>query len=196
MCPDRQGDSGRTIRLAERLAAASADEGFGPQRALALLREALDSGDDWLDREHQYRPEGRDWMLYPLFRAADRRCSMLVAVFRPGVRAPVHDHGSWAVIGIYRGRERETWYRRTDDRSVPGRAEIEELRSFVNVTGTVHVVPEGTIHTVEALDGADAVSIHVYGTDIVTQERSTFDQKAGTEEVYRPDFTAVDAAGR
>jgi len=37
-------------------------------------------------------------------------------------------------------------------------------------------------------DGAQAVSIHVYGTDIVTQQRSELDVLAGTERVFRPPF--------
>lgn len=75
-----------------------------------------------------------------------------------------------------------------DEPPLPGRARLEPLRTFVNETGTVSVVPDGMIHTVEALDRQDAVSIHVYGTDIVTQERSTFDLDAGTEQTFRPDF--------
>jgi predicted metal-dependent enzyme (double-stranded beta helix superfamily) len=114
--------------------------------------------------------------------------SMLVAVFAPGARAPIHDHGSWAVIGIYRGREQETWFRRVDDRSVAGRARLEVDRTRINPGGTVAGVPNGVIHTVEALDGQEAVSIHVYGTDIVTQARSTFDLEAGTESPFSPPF--------
>ena len=57
--------------------------------------------------------------------------------------------------------------------------------------GTVTVVPEGAIHTVEALDGVDAVSIHVYGTDIVTQERHAFDLETGAVSIFSPDFAAT-----
>jgi predicted metal-dependent enzyme (double-stranded beta helix superfamily) len=81
-------------------------------------------------------------MLYPLYRAPDRRASMLVAVFRPGITAPVHNHGSWAVIGIYRGRERETWFRRTDV-AATGTVHLEPAHSFVNATGSVTWCPTG-----------------------------------------------------
>jgi hypothetical protein len=63
----------------------------------------------------------------------------------------------------------------------------------VNQRGTVGMVPEGRIHTVEAMDGQQAVSIHVYGTDIVTQQRSEFDPVTGTERVFRPPFAEPDA---
>ena len=49
-----------------------------------------------------------------VYRAEDGRCSILVVVLRPGTPLPVHNHGSWAVIGVYKGREHETWFRRID----------------------------------------------------------------------------------
>lgn len=179
--------TGGATALVDALVAAASGADFGPERTVALLEGALAQGHDWLDEQYLQRAEDRDWMLYPLYRAPDRRTSMLVAVFSPGITAPVHNHGSWAVIGIYRGRERETWFRRTDD-GTTGTVHLEPAHSFVNATCSVHEVPDGTIHTVEALDGKDAVSIHVYGTDIVVQERSSYDLATGTEEVYRPEF--------
>ena len=117
-------------------------------------------------------------------------------VLRPDTPPPVHNHGTWAVIGIYKGREHETWFRRVDDGSVPGRAQLEVHQTFVNERGTASVVRDGWIHTVEAMDGQQAVSIHIYGTDIVTQQRSEFDPLTGTERVFRPPFAEADAADR
>lgn len=182
--------AGRTAGgLVERLTALAAGTGFGPEAVKGLLEEFLADGADWLAPQYLRRPPDQPWVLSPLYRAPDRRCSMLVAVFGPGQLAPVHDHGSWAVIGIYRGREQETWFRPADDGSTPGRVRLDEDRSFVNETGTAHVVPDATIHTVEALDGVDAVSIHVYGTDIVTQERSAYDLDTGRVSPYAPPVT-------
>ncbi len=161
--------------------------GPDPERVRRILGEVLADRSDWLEPEYQELGEG-DYSLYPLYRAEYGRCSLLAVVLRPGKPLPVHNHGSWAVIGVYRGRERDTWFRRLDDGSVPGRARLERRCSFVNEMGTVNVVPDGEIHSVEALDSAVAVSFHVYGTDIVLQVRSTFDPEAGTEEVFRPEF--------
>ena len=81
-----------------------------------------------------------------------------------GAPSPVHDHGSWAVIGIYRGRERETWFRPGPG---DGPALVEDC-VFVNHPRTTHAVPDGIIHTVEALD--EAVSIHVTGPRDVSRK--------------------------
>jgi predicted metal-dependent enzyme (double-stranded beta helix superfamily) len=117
-------------------------------------------------------------------RAEQGDCSLLVAVFRSGAAVPVHDHGSWAAIGIYRGREREARYRIGD-----AEAPLDVVATLVNAEGDVTVVPDGVAHTVEAIGGNDAVSLHVYGTDIITQERSTYDVTTGAARPYRPGFT-------
>jgi predicted metal-dependent enzyme (double-stranded beta helix superfamily) len=170
----------------------SAAPGVAPEpgRVRDILEEALATTGDWIDPTYQRLGDG-EYALYPVYRAEDGRCSILVVVLRPGTPLPVHNHGSWAVIGVYKGREHETWYRRVDDGTVAGRARLEVEQTFVNERGTAGVVPDSRIHTVEAMDGAPAVSIHVYGTDIVTQERSEFDLHAGTERVFRPPFAEV-----
>lgn len=40
-----------------------------------------------------------------------------------------------------------------------------------------------------------AVSFHIYGTDIDTQVRSTFDLEQGTVEIFRPEFEERGVAG-
>jgi predicted metal-dependent enzyme (double-stranded beta helix superfamily) len=85
---------GEVTGLVDRIRDAAANVDFGPQHVRAILADVLADPDDWLDRRYRRREADRDWMLYPLYRAADGRCSMLVAVFKPGVRAPVHNHGS------------------------------------------------------------------------------------------------------
>src|SRR5690242_15992027 len=172
--------------LIDRLRALAASEQFGPEQVQGVLTEALQSENDWLDQSYQERDEDPVGKLYPLFRADDGRWSMLAAVFAPGVQTPVHNHGAWAVVGTYRGRERDPWFRRLDDGSVNGHAKLEPDTTRTNPAGTVTVVPDGTIHAVEAIDGQEAVSIHIYGTDIVTQPRSTFDIGAGTETPFYP----------
>jgi predicted metal-dependent enzyme (double-stranded beta helix superfamily) len=172
-----------TGALVREMAAVAGRPDFGPDRAAAVLDRCLTDRTTVLDDRHLTRPAGEPWALHPLVRAPDRSWSMLVAVFATGARAPVHDHGSWAVIGIYRGREKETWFR-----SGPGDGPaLVEDRVFVNDPRTTHVVPDGVIHTVEALD--EAVSIHVYGTDIVLQERNSYDPVTGAVERYQPAFT-------
>lgn len=193
MSVDSQPSAGPVVTdLIARIRAVSSSDDFGPAQIQDVLTEILNRDDDWLDQQYQQRDGEPVGKLYSLFRADDGRCSMLVGVFAPGAELPIHNHGSWAVVGVYRGREQETRFRRLDDGTVSGRAHLEPEKTWVNSTGTVTVVPDGVIHTVEAIDGQEAVSIHVYGTDIITQPRSTFDLAGGTEEPFSPPVSAPD----
>ncbi|WP_051218213.1 cysteine dioxygenase family protein [Nocardioides insulae] len=166
--------------LIERILRTTTQPDFGPERVRDVVAAVLADPTDWLDPRHQHRG-GEDWMMHSLYRAAS--LSVLAVVFGPGIVCPAHDHGSWAVVGVYRGRERETRYRRAN----PPRGLVVD-RVLVSPRGTTVVVPSGTIHTVEALDGHDAVSIHVYGTDIVTQHRHEYDPATGAAKIFAPDI--------
>jgi predicted metal-dependent enzyme (double-stranded beta helix superfamily) len=189
MDSDPNGQQTWTIdRLIAELSDRATRPGFGAEQARELLADALATPGAWLDARYLYRDPEQDWALHPLYRAADRSLSMLVAVFKPGAAAPIHDHHAWAVVGVYRGSERETRYRRVDDGSRPGQAELRATETLVSSPGDVTIVPAEAIHTVEALGDHDAASIHVYGTDIVTQPRSTYDLATGTVAGYQPEF--------
>jgi len=91
---------------------------------------------------------------------------------------------------VYRGRERETRYRVGDP---PG--PLRAVDTMVNEPGDVVEVPRHLPHTVVALDGEDAVSLHVYGTDIVTQQRNEYDVDTGAARPYQPGFATPATPG-
>jgi predicted metal-dependent enzyme (double-stranded beta helix superfamily) len=160
----------------------------------AILHEVLQNPGNWLDPGYQ-QPRNGAYTQYVLFRAQDETCSIVSVVIRPGGALPVHNHGAWAVVGIYKGQEQETWFRRLDDGGTPGWAQLAVERTFIHRRGAVSVVPDGQIHTVEALGDEPAISIHIYGTDIVTQPRSAFDLEAGREKIFRPAYIELPADG-
>ena len=67
-----------------------------------------------------------------LFRAGDRSLSLFSLVIPPGSATPVHDHLAWGLVGLYRGEQEETVYRRVDDGSVHDHAQldVEEVRTL------------------------------------------------------------------
>ena len=57
----------------------------------------------------------------------DEAYSIIGGVWHPGQTTPIHDHLTWALIGVYEGEEREALFRRTDDGSNPRLAKIEPV---------------------------------------------------------------------
>jgi predicted metal-dependent enzyme (double-stranded beta helix superfamily) len=103
-----------------------------------------------------------------LHRSADRSLSVLAYIWEPHRPSPIHDHGSWGMVGSLIQQVRENKYRRLDDGRVEGYAELERTSSrVIEPGGTSHVLPldEG-IHQMGAAGDRLAVSVGVYGKSI------------------------------
>ena len=95
----------------------------------------------------------------------------------PGMNLKPHDHRMWAVIGLYGGREENTFYRRGEQGLV---------RHGVKVLDAKEVTPLGEtiIHSVRnPLDQVTA-AIHVYGGNFFETPRSEWDAQTLEEKVY------------
>lgn len=137
-------------------------------------------------------PDEEDYRQHVLHVEPDGSFSVVALVWLPGQETPVHDHVSWCVPGVYRGRERETRYRLAGasreaaardgdspaERSgTPGH--LVEAGTEINEAGdVVALTPPGDIHRVDNPGPGKAVSLHVYGADIAelgSSIRRTYD---------------------
>ncbi|MGH7392220.1 MAG: hypothetical protein ACREM3_22595 [Candidatus Rokuibacteriota bacterium] len=97
-------------------------------------------------------------------------------------KSSVHDHGPcWVVYGNYKNPTRMRRWRRLDDGSTPGHAEVELQREFLNEAGHAAVFAVGDIHSIEF--GDDTFFIRVTGGDVESKETLRFDVEKKTVEV-------------
>ena len=175
--------------------------------ALKPAFSALLSGDGWLPDEYA-SPDLRSGMgggigQYALYRAEDGSLCLFSLVIPPGAETPIHDHLAWGLIGVYRGRQDETVYRRTDDGSVEGRAELEVARRQTVGAGQFYALlpPVDDIHLVKTVSEEPSVSIHLLANDTACVWRHRFDAATGQVAAFRsgssnaacPDRAAADA---
>ncbi len=109
----------------------------------------------------------------------DEAYSIIGGVWHPGQTTPIHDHLTWALIGVYEGEEREALFRRTDDGSNPKLAKIQQVSERVNKNGHVTVLGHSGIHRVDNISLKPTTSVHVYGRDIGNAERHSYDPVTG-----------------
>lgn len=81
--------------------------------------------------------------------------------FPKGKPIPPHDHGVWEALGIYRGRVSHTVFRRIDDGTRKGYAELEPVDDRVLAPGDMAIVAEpADIHAFVALEeGTHAIVV-------------------------------------
>lgn len=109
----------------------------------------------------------------------DEAYSVIGGVWHPGQTTPIHDHLTWALIGVYEGEEREALFRRTDDGSNPKQARIQQVNEKVNKKGHVTVLGRSGIHRVDNISLKPTCSVHIYGRDIGNAERHSYNPVTG-----------------
>jgi predicted metal-dependent enzyme (double-stranded beta helix superfamily) len=95
----------------------------------------------------------------------------------PGMVFKPHDHRMWAVIGIYTGREENTFFRRA------GRGLTRHGNKVMNakdVTPLGATIIHAVTNPLDQITGA----LHVYGGDFFATPRSEWDPKTLEEQPY------------
>lgn len=127
-------------------------------RVAAALRGRLPGPDLLSPRQLVGDPSG--YQTHLIHAEPDGSFSIVVMVWLPGQRTPVHDHLSWCVTAVLQGTEYEEVYAVRGDH-------LEVIGRNANPVGTVSgFAPPGDVHLVRNIGDSVAVSMHVYGTDI------------------------------
>jgi predicted metal-dependent enzyme (double-stranded beta helix superfamily) len=102
--------------------------------------------------------------------------------FEPDALTPIHSHGSWGIIGVYRGRDRYQVWRRLDDGRGPGTARVQLVEERVLEPGDVAILPPPPqdIHAQQGMDGAPAYEFVLFGANTMLLPRLYFDPAQGT----------------
>lgn len=131
-----------------------------------LMLDLIDQAGTFLEPQH-YRSSAAGYSRNLIYDAPDESLSLYSIVWLPGQWTPVHDHGSWGVVGVVEGvLEERSYVRLSLDRGAD--EEIDLVRggtillshgavtSFVPNPDHIHV-------TGVPADRSRAVSLHLYG---------------------------------
>ena len=123
------------------------------------------------------RPNHGSYILYQ----SESGLSITAVVWGAGDHTGPHDHRTWGMIGILDNALTETRFRRVDDRSQEGYAQLEQDRRAEFKPGDVTLlIPDiDEIHQMDNFTDRPTVEIHVYGNDLRGIERSRYDLKTG-----------------
>jgi predicted metal-dependent enzyme (double-stranded beta helix superfamily) len=162
-------------RLQSFIDTCSACTGRNPEPADAVqaiaphMHALLETAESFLKPEH-LRADAAHYSRNAIFIAPDSSMSLYAIVWTPGQWTPVHDHGSWGVVGVLRGILYERSYIRADvDRGRDDGIDLRRGGVLLLTPGTVtSFVPNPDhIHvTGVPQDAAPVVSLHLYGRNM------------------------------
>jgi 3-mercaptopropionate dioxygenase len=112
-------------------------------------------------------------------------------VIPAGAETPVHDHLAWGLVGVYRGRQDETIYRRLDDGRDETKALLEISRTHTMDTGEFYSLlpPLDDIHYVKTVSDEPSVSIHLLANDTACIWRHRFEPSTGEVKAFRSGYS-------
>ena len=131
-----------------------------------LMLDLIDQAGTFLEPQH-YRSSAAGYTRNLVFDARDESLSLYAIVWLPGQWTPVHDHGSWGVVGVVEGvLEERSYVRLSPDRGADEHIELVRggtvllshgaVTSFVPNPDHIHV-------TGVPAERSRAVSLHLYG---------------------------------
>ena len=127
---------------------------------------------------------------YALYRAEDGSLCLFALVVPADAATPVHDHLAWGLVGVYRGEQDETVYRRLDDGSDPTRAQLEIAKRQALEPGDFYALlpPTDDIHHVKTISKTASISIHLLANDTACVWRHQFDPGSGAVKPFRSGY--------
>ena len=129
----------------------------------------------WLKDSYRKVNEEQGFGLHLLHEEQNHDLAVFVIAWAPGRGLDAHNHKTWAVVAGIEGQEHETNYRRIDDGSKSGFAELAKTHEeTLYPGGAVCCLPED-IHSVWNNGTEIAISLHTYGRHLNFTGRSIFD---------------------
>lgn len=158
------------------------------------------AADHWLPKEYG-EPDLTSGMgggigQYALYRAEDGSLCLFSLVIPAGSETPIHDHLAWGLIGVYRGVQDETVYRRMDDGRDESKATLEVARRHTVKHGEFYTLlpPLDDIHYVKTVSETPSISIHLLANDTACVTRHRFDAKTGVVTAFRSGYSNAKCA--
>jgi predicted metal-dependent enzyme (double-stranded beta helix superfamily) len=155
----------QTHDLVAMFAAAMSDA--DPMQAARDVMDDLARKPEAVERAIDYLTGTGGNALQAFYRAPN--LSLLKVSFPAGRRTPPHNHGTWAMILVLSGAEKNTLYRRLDDGSLRFASEVTLER------GSVLPMRADAVHVAECIGDSPAIGLHVYGANVLVTHRQMWD---------------------
>ena len=101
--------------------------------------------------------------------------------FMPGTISTIHNHGTWGIIAVLKGKEKNTFWKRSPDQK--NKYKIELVGEQVLQPGDLISLSSDAIHSVEVVGDEPTFTFNIYG-ETKSSERFEFDPVAQTAKKF------------
>jgi len=145
-----------------------------------LVRKLLVSS-YWLQMEYKPPSPKTGWSVNFLYQEYEFPLTVQMVAWAPGHGSTIHNHGTWGIVALIGGQERNQLWRRQPSTEHPDR--IELVDEIILNPGDVVTFTSDAIHSVEPMGDEPTVSFNLYGvTDF--KNRFVFDPEQHSAKLF------------
>jgi predicted metal-dependent enzyme (double-stranded beta helix superfamily) len=145
-----------------------------------LVRHLLENS-EWLQMNFSLPDPDTGWSVVMLYDEPDFEITVQTVAWAAGSISPIHSHGTWGIVAMLNGQEKNTCWQRSPTATHPGKI-ITTGELILNPGDIISLLPDA-IHQVEALGDEPTVSFNLYGKTNYDQ-RFEFDLKQMEAHVF------------
>jgi predicted metal-dependent enzyme (double-stranded beta helix superfamily) len=163
--------------------------------ALRAPVEGLLADPSWIRAEF-LEPVPGTTATWAVYRSQEPDLCIFTMVVPPLNATKVHNHLTDGWVGLVQGGQIERHFRRLDDGSRPGFAEVRQVEEHPIRLGEITPIqyPDADIHQIVTTSREASVSLHVLCNDLGTVERQTFEPEEQRATNFVSGYTNVDGA--
>ncbi|NMF84381.1 cupin [Nodosilinea sp. P-1105] len=150
------------------------------QAITPLVRKLLISS-YWLQMEYKQPSPDQGWSVHFLYREHDFPLTVQMVCWLPGQTSTIHNHGTWGIVALIGGQERNRLWCRQPQPDHPDH--IDQADEVILNPGDVIALTSNAIHSVEPLGDEPTVSFNLYGVTNF-QQRYAFDVGSQTAKRF------------
>jgi predicted metal-dependent enzyme (double-stranded beta helix superfamily) len=125
-----------------------------------LVRRLLTSS-YWIQGEYTWPDAQQGWSVFNLYDEMNFPLTLQMVVWLPGQVSKIHNHGTWGLVALISGEEKNTFWRR--DTQTLTRDHIQNVGEKRIGAGDIISFTSEAIHSIEVIGEEPVVSFNLYG---------------------------------
>ncbi len=138
--------------------------------SISKLVRTLTLNSYWLQTQCLEPSSDTDISVKNLYDEIGYPLTVQTVTFKPGISSSIHNHGTWGVVAILKGNEKNTFWKRVPHPEFNGK--LEAVSELILVPGDIISFTSDAIHAVEAVGEEPLVTFNIYGE---TNHRNRFE---------------------
>jgi predicted metal-dependent enzyme (double-stranded beta helix superfamily) len=156
------------------------DDRLRLQKICPLVRRLLNSS-EWILTSFLLPDRETGWSVQMLYDEPDFALTVQTVAWSPQSISPIHNHGSWGIVALIDGAEKNTFWQRSPTPEFPDR--IVKTGENILMAGDILCLMPNAIHQIEVIGDEPTISFNVYGITEYSK-RFEFDLERRTAKVF------------